>query len=384
MNALQEKPTLTTFESPTAATRPFTRVLNVFCDHIKPAMKKNKVDRSVLDAIVRLLEGFHRSSIVITIAELATRAGVSNSSVSAALTRLEAAGLITRRRKLLKERSRFIWELALIGDYRVVQTAETPRVASPRPGSRAAAPIPLAPELPTVPSASVDAPVVPAPAAVTPTPRREEAPPKPEEPAPDRPDPDQPAPRHRQKVHRAELPEKPRRKPVELTPEQRQLVDRLRSARIDYHMACKLVRAHSACVIDQVLANLRHRAGTIRNPAAWLVREIERGGYSPPSAAADQVLQAERAARLEEQRQAETRDRERAEEANQAVLRRFAALPSDRQAKLQHDVRTALRRVSPRLAEAPWDLETPGPIRSKLLELLEDTREYPRDPLVTT
>lgn len=372
MNTLQEKPTLTTFEPPTAATRPFTRVLNVFCDHIKPAMKKNKVDRSVLDAIVRLLEGFHRSSIVITIAELAARAGVSNSSVSAALTRLEAAGLITRRRKLLKERSRFIWEIALVRDYRVVQPAEAPPVASPKPGRRAPAPVPLDPELPSVPSPCAEAPVVsaPEPAASPSTPRREEAPPKPEEPTPDRPDPDQPAPRHRQKVHRADLPDKPRRKPAELTPEQRQLVDRLRSARIDYHMACKLVRAHSASVIDQVLANLRHRAGTIRNPAAWLVREIERGGYSPPSAAADQVLQAERAARLEEQRQAETRERERAEETNQAVLRRFAALPPDRQAELEREVRAALRRVSPRLADAPWDLTSPGPVRSQLLALV--------------
>lgn len=59
-----------------------TRVLNVFNDKIKPELRKHKVDRSVLDAIVRLTEGFHRASVALAIEELAQKAGVSNTSAS--------------------------------------------------------------------------------------------------------------------------------------------------------------------------------------------------------------------------------------------------------------------------------------------------------------
>ena len=363
MNALQEKPTAASFEPPTAATRPFTRVLNLFCDQIKPAMRKHKVDRSVLDAIVRQLEGFHRSSVTLTIHELATKAGVSNSSVSGALARLEAQGLIIRRRKLLRERSRFIWELSLVRDYRVVEASELPRAPEPRLGRQAppaaAPPEPFTSSTPPISPPEAAAPV-PAPSL-----------PLPPEPIPAAsPSLDTPPPssRHR-RVHKPEGVDKPRRK-SELTAEQRQLVERLRSARIDYWMACKLARAHSTAVIDHALANLRHRVGTVRNPAAWLVREIERGGYDPPSSTRDEQRQAERAARLEQQRQAEEQERGRAEDAHQQLLNRFSALDPERQAELERQVRCMLRRVSPRLADADWDLTAPGPIRSQLLVLL--------------
>ena len=367
MNSLQEKPTTASFEPPTAATRPFTRVLNLFCDQIKPAMRKHKVDRSVLDAIVRQLEGFHRSSVTLTIHELATKAGVSNSSVSGALARLEAQGLIIRRRKLLRERSRFIWELSLTREYRVVEASESPRALEPRLG-RQAPPAAAPPEPSTSSIQPINSP--PEPLAAAPAPASIPSPPDRTPPASPSSDTPPPSGRHRQKVHKPEVADKPRRKPPELTTEQRQLVERLRSASIDYWMACKLARAHSASVIDQVLANLRHRAGTIRNPAAWLVREIERGGYDSPVAQEEQK-KAERVARELEQKQRDARERELVEQATARLLETFRRLPLDHQSLLEQRARDELRRVSPRLAEAPWDLEQPGPIRSKLLELLE-------------
>jgi hypothetical protein len=149
-------------------------------------------------------------------------------------------------------------------------------------------------------------------------------------------------------------------------------VERLRAANVDYFMACKLARTHSPLLIDQVLGNLRHRTGQVRNPAAWIVRELERGGYQLPAVAQDEVLLAERAARAKAERDRDERERHQIEEANEQLLQSFTALPAERQAELEGQVRSALRRVSPRLAEAPWDLESPGPVRSQLLALIVD------------
>lgn len=353
MNALQAKPAASRCDrsAPVHATRPFTRVLNIFCDEIKPAMKRHKVDRSVLDAIVRQLEGFHRSSVALTIEELASRAGVSNSSVSGALRRLEAANLIIRRRKLLTTRSRFIWELSLRQDYRVTEPAPAPQPLRRERPSNAAKLAANDDATPPPDSAPIPELVPPPPA---PHPVESEAL-------------GEARPCNRQKVRPAKNSEK---KLPELTPEQQRLIESLRTAQIDYWMARKLVRAHPPAVIEQALANLRHRVGTVRNPAAWLVREIERGGYGAPPTAQEEQREAERTNRLEAQRRAEELEREKNDTAVTQLLSRFAALPTERQAELEREVRSALRRVSPRLADAPWDLENPGPVRSQLLALL--------------
>lgn len=405
MNALQDKPTSTTFEPPTAATRPFTRVHNVICDEIKPGMRKHKVDRCVLDAIIRLLEGFHRCFIVVTIGELAARAGVSQSSVSAALARLEANGLITRNRKLLSDRSRFVWCLALTDDYRVVAgmgtapgtptkfhtpfgpqpkvqqdspqssdaiNAEQPELARPdaaAPGdleapfvaTEAAA---VRPELPVPPAKPLTEP----PASPPPPPQSAEAP-LPEPAAPSSAsvsEPIQTGPVSAPSRIPADKPARP-----ELTAEQKTSLEALQAVGIHYWMARKLARAHSHELIHQALLNLRHRAGTVRNPAAWIVREIERGGYTNPAAAQEERLKNDRAAREALERDREAQERARAEQASEALLARYRQLEPARQRELEQLARTELARVSPRLAEAPADVETPGPFRSKLLELLE-------------
>jgi len=388
MNALQEKPAGAPPEPPRAATRPFTRVPNVICDEIKPAMRKHKVDRSVLDAIVRLLEGFHRSFVVVTIAELAARAGVSHSSVSAALARLEAEGLITRQRKILRDRSRFVWCLALTEKYRVVggigpaprppTKFHNPTVADPP------TPVPFASPSVTQESESeaiAEPPHLTMSAEIwTATPVGEPTPPVTREgitensplsstPALGAPVLKQPHPSPgtlSQERIPANNPARP-----DLTAEQLAAIEALRAVNVDYWMARKLARAHSPALIHQVLQHLRQRAGTVRNPAAWIVREIERGGYTPPSQAQEERLKNERAAREALQREREAQEREQAEQACEDLLARYRQLEPERQRALEQLTRTELTRLSPRLAGAPADVTTPGPFRSKLLELLE-------------
>jgi predicted transcriptional regulator len=337
-------------------------VLNTLCDEIKPAMKRHKVDRCVLDALVRQLEGFHKSSVILTIEQLAAKSGVSNSSVSGALRRLEAAQLITRRRKFLRERGRFLWELSLNEQYRVVQSPE-----ATRPAPRAALVSPSSPQ--PQPTAEFSGPAAPLePERPAPVPSQSVRPPTRESSRG----------RHRPKIRPVHpnpktnggsesRPAPPR---AELTEEQKKLVERLRAVRIDYHMACKLARQHDPLLIDQVLGNLRHRIGQVRNPAAWIVRELERGGYQRPNPAQDEVRQAERQVQAQRERDREEQERTQVESAHEDLLQQFASWPAERRAELERTVRAALRRVSPRLAEAPWDLETPGPVRSQLLALL--------------
>lgn len=403
MNAVQEKSAAAICDPPTAATRPFTRVPNVICDEIKPAMRKHKVDRSVLDAIIRLLEGFHRSFVVVTIAELATRAGVSQSSVSGALARLETDGLITRQRKLLRDRSRFVWCLALPEKYRVVAgTGPAPgtptkfhtpsaaessvqhdstesdraitiesKLAGPAPEDVVLESALLSPE-PVVSQAQLPAPVEPAASPPPPFPPAEELFAEPAAPEPD------PVcePVREGPILEASAPSRiPADKTArpELTAEQKTALEALRAVGIDYWMARKLARAHSHELIHQAIQNLRHRAGTVRNPAAWLVREIERGGYTNPAAAEEEKLKNDRAAREALERDREAQERARAEQASEVLLSRYRQLEPERQRELEQLARAELARVSPRLAEAPADVETPGPFRSKLLELLELT-----------
>ena len=308
MNALQDKLATEAIDPPMAATRPFTRVPNVICDEIKPAMRKHKVDRSVLDAIIRLLEGFHRSFVVVTIAELATRAGVSQSSVSAALARLEANGLITRHRKLLRDRSRFVWCLALTEKYRVVAGMGTVPGTPTKFHAPAIADChgAISPEQPKLAKPPAPANILAVPAASPPPPAQPaEEPQPPAAPSPGPSAVSEPV----EKIPEVSAPPRiPANKPArpELTAEEKTSLEALREVGIDYWMARKLARAHSPELIHQALQNLRHRAGTVRNPAAWIVREIERGGYTNPAVAQEERLKNDRAAR-----EALERDRKR-------------------------------------------------------------------------
>lgn len=376
MNALQEK----SAADPGSTTRPFTRACNVLYDEVKPRLP-HKVDRCVLDALIRLLEGFHQSWIALPILELAEKAGVSPWSTSHALARLEQAGIITRRAKLLPRRGRYIWEIALTPRYRVLEKlgvapAELPAPRPPAPtGTRtlprwpplasepvsARAPAPPTPEPPSQPSLFSLRDLVPAPS--SPPPKRSAVPPAvldlcpPADPVAT---PDSAPAAARQK-----------KKAPELTPAQKATVTSLRDVGIDYWMARKLARKHSPEMIQKALVNLRGRHGTVRNPAAWLVREIERGGYSAPPGIEQAQRQAERAAREAQQRDQEEQGQRQAEERIQAILAGYRELPQERRLELEQQARAQLARLSKRLADGPLDLGEPGPVRSQLLELLE-------------
>jgi len=144
---------------------------------------------------------------------------------------------------------------------------------------------------------------------------------------------------------------------------------------IDLWKARQLAKAHSLSLITQTVANLKHRSGTVRHPAAWVIRELERGGYTPPRRLVEQrERQAQQAAQALQQRREEAERAELGSAHNQKaaqLLDGYSLLPAERQEALLQEVRRQLSRVSPRLAAAPLDLENPGPLRSQLLELLE-------------
>ncbi len=368
------------------ATRPFTRTHNDLYDKVKPNLR-HKVDRSVLDAVVRRLEGFHQAWVTLTIAQLASLAGVSPWSTTKALGRLTEAGILLRRPQLLTQSGRFVWELALTDPYRVMagvaplEAADTPapapasselrpeepaELAGPAEADNSATepPLPraaalatmepvLAPEPPTpaVTSELETAPVEFTPAADSETARQ--APP----------------------AEPSAAPEPASRRPAPLTPEQALALEHLRSVGVDLWKARKTVFAHPPEEITRAVEALKHRTGTVRNPAAWIVRELERGGYAPPPALVElEKRQQEQARKALQKLQAEEHQAELArlqDEGNARLLQAYQELPSERQRELEHQVREQLRRVSPRLAMAPLDLTSPGPLRSELLELLQ-------------
>lgn len=373
---------------PIAATRPFTRAHNDLYDKIKPELY-HKVDRCVLDALIRSLEGYHQIWVALTIPQLAELAAVSPWSVTQALARLVSSGVICRRKKKLTKAGRFIWEMSLAEAYRVAPPAmgsshvttacEEPMAMKEKPKKKAitdqhherrkhqtgatddaslgshredqnpaesteGSSVPLTPFEPIVntPRAAQPTAVESGNVVAVANPRQR--------------------PRSSN--------EGPRSKSA-LSPEQINSLRDLRSVGIDLWKARQLARDHAPALITQTVAGLKCRVGTIRNPAAWVVRELERGGYSPPPALADQ---AKREAKELQLRQDEERQAELARQQQQKtdqLLHRFAQLPIGQQEELVQRVREQLRQVSPRLASAPLELDSPGPVRSQLLELLE-------------
>lgn len=366
--------------APRAANRPFTRAHNDLYDTIKPALY-HKVDRSVLDALIRCIEGYHQSWVALRIPQLANLAAVSPWSATKALARLEAAGVICRRKKKLTQAGRFIWELSLAEPFRVSISPMGPsHGTSPCDGPMAmkenlekktekkthhhvveqVAQVPPATLAYDDASSEIDSLDEPLGEAIPDESRREA--------------------RH-QRHDQTPTPEIPTEKP-RATPEQKQSLQILRSVGIDLWKARRLAKSHALPMIIEAVESLKFRGGTVRNPAAWIIRELERGGYAPPPALAEQARrheeQAVKALRQlqEEERQASAARAE--QERVQRLLEDFARWPAECQEMLLHQVRDRLRKVSPRLAQAPLELETPGPVRSQLLELLEQHDFGPR------
>ena len=354
------------------ANRPFTRTLNVLYDRVKPTLY-HKVDRSVLDVVVRRGEGFRRTWVAFTIPELALAAAISLSSASAGLKRLTEAGIITRRKRKLTRAGRYIWEVALTEGYRVDAGVGPAADMSPSPSEPAREVPEITPALESEPQCSAaalapdeksaDQPAsLPCELVELPTLPVEIASPAPPLAAPAQP----PA--------CADVPKRPEKK-ITLTPEQTQSQMLLSEVGIDFWKACKLARSQPPELIHLVVHRLKHRVGTVRNPAAWIVRELERGGYAPPAA---ELAQAQRLAeqeaqaqRLRETQELQAQAAQAEETATQRLLEHFRELPLERQRELEERTRQALRRISPRLAQAALELDTPGPMRSQLLELLQ-------------
>ena len=379
-----------------ARTRPFTRVSNSLFDTVKPKLK-HKVDRSVLDALVRALEGFHRPWVAMMIDELSQKAAVSNWSITHALKRLEAEEIIVRRKKKMLSSGRYIWDIALTEPYRVDVGIEplgvTPSAAAkPAVGLQKAPPqleldltsessTPLRPPAPREVEPALPLPASPEPERVAVDPPQLELDLTSESPAPLRP----PASREVEPALPLLAPPEPERvtceapesRPgkLELTLEQKQAQMRLSQVGVSFGQACKLALTQPPELIHRVVEHLKHRVGTVRNPAAWIVRELERGGYDlPPTVLEQERRRAEQETKARLQREAQEHQAEQArvqEAAVQVLLERFRKLPTERQRELEEQTRQALRRISPRLAKAPLDLEIAGPMRSQLLELLE-------------
>lgn len=383
---------------PTPAVRPFTRAHNDLYDKVKPELY-HKVDRSVLDALIRALEGFHQSWIAMTIPQLAHLAAVSTWSVTKALARLEELQVIIRRKRKLTKSGRFIWELALAESYRVTGAAaptSTEGMGSSHGTLTWGEPMPCKENLvkKAVPmehhhdetgahdddsskSSEQTNSAASSPALVNDTPPalesavRDES--KPERTHTSEPSQILPAGKQPHPIFQASP-------PTASTPsadhaELREALQCLQSVGIDRWKARQLAQHCSLSLITQTVTGLRHRVGTIRNPAAWIIRELERGGYAPPPPLVQQEKrQAEQAAKIQQQREKAAHEAEQArlqQDHTARLLHHFTRLPGESQASLLLEVRERLRQVSPRLASAPLDLDSPGPLRSQLLELLE-------------
>jgi len=384
MSSIQPCPVLES--APRAANRPFTRAHNDLYDTIKPGLY-HKVDRSVLDALIRCLEGYHQSWVALPIPQLANLAAVSPWSATKALARLEAAGVIHRRKQKLTQAGRFIWQISLAEPFRVASSSMGPsHGTTPCDGPMAMKEnlekkakkkdhhhaVEHATEEPVV-----DWPIDDASSKIA---TFDEGPPA-EPLSLISTEPLWPIALSSAIIDEESACEIPVESP-DVSTERKQALQILLSVGIDLWKARRLAKSHPLPVISQAVESLKYRNGTVRNPAAWIIREIERGGYAPPPALAERARRdQEQAAKAMQQLQEEERQAAIARselERTQRLLEHFAGWPPERKEALVHQVRERLRKVSPRLAQAPLELDTPGPIRSQLLELLEQAELSPR------
>lgn len=105
-------------------------------------------------------------------------------------------------------------------------------------------------------------------------------------------------------------------------------VKRLKAAGVSQFEAHRFARACSPAVIEAALT--RARGPGIRNPAAYLARELAAGGFAPPAVDHDKVLRERHdqvARRRRAARQSEAVAAERSSWATQAACDRFEQLP---------------------------------------------------------
>lgn len=154
-----------------------------------------------------------------------------------------------------------------------------------------------------------------------------------------------------------------------LTESQLNLVKRLQHFAVTWRLAENLVRTNPHDVIECALKGVVARKDII-NPAGWLVREIQAGGYLPPrSMVADQMRRAVETSRISEKSAIEAeRERQEAEiEADRVELDR---LPPERFAELL----TAARAKMAWLPKASTANSDNPFIRGAMLDLLREVR----------
>lgn len=148
------------------------------------------------------------------------------------------------------------------------------------------------------------------------------------------------------------------------------LVDRLRQHAIGSRIAENLVKTNPSDIIEKALAGLNGRKEII-NPAGWLVREIQSGGYAPPSViVAGQARRAIELARVAERETVEA-ERERQNQAANADLAELNQLNPERHTELLEAARSRMAWV-PRAATAGPDNPF---IRGAMLDLLREVRQ---------
>jgi hypothetical protein len=150
---------------------------------------------------------------------------------------------------------------------------------------------------------------------------------------------------------------------------QTMLVERLRACAVNGRIAENLVRISPTEVIERALTGLKARK-EVNNPAGWLVREIQSGGYVAPLAVrAEESRKIVELSRRAEKAAVEV-EREKADAAAAADLAELEALAPERQAELLEAARARLAWL-PRVATATPDNPF---IRAAMLDLLREIR----------
>ena len=154
-----------------------------------------------------------------------------------------------------------------------------------------------------------------------------------------------------------------------LNEKQSALATRLRHFAVTKRLAENLVLTNPSDIIEKALAGLTARKEII-NPAGWLVREIQSGGYLPPKGVvAEQTRRAVELSRAAEKAAVEA-DRDHQETAAAADLAELDQLSAERFSKLLEAARAKMAWL-PKAATANADNPF---IRGAMLDLLREVR----------
>lgn len=338
---------------------------------LRPAWEGPKLTggaRKVMDSLVALTAGTGRSVVTTPISKIASWAGVGNSTVTRSLPSLIEAKLIAAdlvptgsgrkiyRLQVLSMKPHVILtcqndahdlrhdkkddlhhqrdDLATGSDdasSRSITTDPVTPPADPTPENT----MPPAPTEEKVPPGEPEAPRLAAPPPLPP-------PPKPEK--------------------------KPAREGPSLTEQQAALASRLRHCAVSHRQAEQLVLNHPADVVEKALLGIVTRKDVI-NPAGWIVREVQAGGYSAPEGLRA-AQNREAVARVRQaERDSEKAEREQREAAARPQFDQIAALPAEERAALLRLAREKVRRFSLGAAAGPED----SPIlRAAMVDLLQE------------